>query len=267
MSQLWHYWAGGKDAMTSTTALAEQITAQFPQIDTMAAQRLAWHQRLVEFLVGEVGLGQLLIIGTDLPLHPHDLHSLAQRIVPEARIVYCDDDALVFSHARARLRGTVEGACHHLHLPLTDPGPILTEAARILEPGRPVGVIVNNLELWDDHQARRLLRGLTTGVPSGSCVAITQLTDLVHPGPVRGMAELVVQHTHTALTLRTVPQIAALLPPASVIAPGIVPCALWRPDPWEDPVAGDLWAAVARCPGPPPPTDDRRHPAARLPRR
>jgi S-adenosyl methyltransferase len=52
--------------------------------------------------------GQFLDIGTGLPT-ASNTHEVAQAVAPDARIVYADNDPVVFWHARALLTRTREG--------------------------------------------------------------------------------------------------------------------------------------------------------------
>jgi hypothetical protein len=57
--------------------------------------------RLVRYLAAEAGIRQFFDIGTGLPTSPN-VHEVAQGIIPEARIVYVDNDCSIpgFVHAR-----------------------------------------------------------------------------------------------------------------------------------------------------------------------
>lgn len=61
----------------------------------------------MRFLAGEAGVRQFLDIGTGLPT-AENTHELAQRIAPESRIVYVDNDPLVLVHAQALLTSSAE---------------------------------------------------------------------------------------------------------------------------------------------------------------
>ena len=68
---------------------------------------------------------QFLDVGTGLPT-ADNTHEVAQRLAPESRIVYVDNDPLVLAHARALLTSSPEGV-HQLHRrrparPRGDPG-------------------------------------------------------------------------------------------------------------------------------------------------
>ena len=62
---------------------------------------------------------------------------MAQRVVPESRIVYVDNDPLVLAHARALLTSTPEGATGYLDAHFRHPEPILAAAGGLsTSPGR-----------------------------------------------------------------------------------------------------------------------------------
>ncbi|OEV20467.1 S-adenosyl methyltransferase, partial [Streptomyces nanshensis] len=74
---------------------------------------------------------QFLDIGTGLPT-VDNTHEIAQRVAPESRIVYVDNDPLVLAHAQALLTSTREGATSYLHADVRDPAGILAAAAETL---------------------------------------------------------------------------------------------------------------------------------------
>jgi len=88
-----------------------------------------------------VGVRQFVDIGCGLPA-PDSTHEVAQAIVPQARVVYVDNDPLVGSHARALLTSGPDGACNYLDADLRDPDAIVREAARTLDFGRPAAVLL-----------------------------------------------------------------------------------------------------------------------------
>ena len=50
---------------------------------------------------------------------------MAQRVAPDTRVVYVDNDPIVLLHAQALLRSTPEGATDYMQADLRDPGTIL----------------------------------------------------------------------------------------------------------------------------------------------
>ena len=78
--------------------------------------------RAVRFLVAEAGIRQFLDVGTGLPT-ADNTHEVAQRVAPDARIVYVDNDPLVLAHAHALLTSTPEGKTTYVDADLHEPQP------------------------------------------------------------------------------------------------------------------------------------------------
>ncbi len=99
-ARIWNYWLGGKDNYPVDEAAGDAYTAVFPGIVTIARSSRAFLQRNITYLVAEAGIRQFLDVGTGLPT-ADNTHEVAQRIAPESRIVYVDNDPMVLAHARA----------------------------------------------------------------------------------------------------------------------------------------------------------------------
>ena len=80
--------------------------------------------RMTRFLAAGAGIRQFLDIGTGLPT-ADNTHEVAQRIAPEARVLYVDNDPLVMTHARALLTSTARGRTDYIEADLRDPDSIL----------------------------------------------------------------------------------------------------------------------------------------------
>src|SRR5689334_19339127 len=107
-ARVWDYWLGGKDNFESDRRMGDTIREMFPVISDVAGTSRQFLARAVRYLVGEAGIRQFLDIGTGLPT-ANNTHEVAQRIAPDARIVYVDNDPLVLVHARALLTSSPEG--------------------------------------------------------------------------------------------------------------------------------------------------------------
>src|SRR6266545_1660337 len=108
-ARVWNYWLGGKDNFAADREAGEQVRQVFPEIVEVARVSRAFLVRAVRYLAGEAGIRQFLDIGTGLPT-ADNTHEVAQRIAPESRIVYVDNDPMVLTHARALLTSAPEGA-------------------------------------------------------------------------------------------------------------------------------------------------------------
>jgi S-adenosyl methyltransferase len=78
------------------------VLGGLPEIVDIARASRQFLTRAVSYLAGEAQVRQFLDIGTGLPT-ADKTHEVAQRMPPDARVVYMDNDPLVLTHARALL--------------------------------------------------------------------------------------------------------------------------------------------------------------------
>jgi hypothetical protein len=90
-ARTYDYWLGGKDNYEADRDVGDQVIASMPSILPMVRANRAFLRRAVEYLAGEAGIRQFLDIGTGLPT-AENTHEVAQRVAPESRIVYVDND-------------------------------------------------------------------------------------------------------------------------------------------------------------------------------
>jgi hypothetical protein len=250
-ARVWDYWLGGKENYPVDREVGDRIAAMFPDIVEHARMDRAFLGRAVRFMAGEMGIRQFLDIGTGLPT-VDNTHEVAQRVAPESRIVYVDNDPLVLAHARALLTSTPEGATDYLDIDMHDPDAIVAAAARTLGFKQSIAITMLGV-LWhivDDGEAKAITDRYLAAVPSGSYFAIAQPTIEITG---ERMAEAI-RHWNEFGTPpgihRTPRQIAALFDGLELVEPGVVSCTRWRPETTPDGVPDemDLFVAVGRKP-------------------
>jgi hypothetical protein len=229
-ARIWNYWLGGKDNYPVDREAGDKYREIYPQIvDTARAARY-FLARAVRYLAGEAGIRQFLDVGTGLPT-VDNTHEVAQRVVPECRIVYVDNDPLVLAHARALLTSSAEGACDYIDADMREPESILTAAARTLDLTRPVALLLIGVmgHISDYDEASRIIRGLLGGLPAGSYLA---LADSISSGRAhREAGERYAQTGAVPYQLRTPEQVRGFFTGLTLVDPGVVPIPDWRPDP------------------------------------
>jgi hypothetical protein len=94
--------------------VADQVLASMPTARTVARENRKFLGRAVRFLVAEAGVRQFLDIGVGLPT-TENVHEVAQRTDPTARVVYADNDPLALVHARVRCRPGVTSPPRNSH--------------------------------------------------------------------------------------------------------------------------------------------------------
>ncbi|MFJ9127990.1 SAM-dependent methyltransferase [Streptomyces sp. NPDC102340] len=243
-ARVWNYLLGGKDNYPVDSEVGEAILATFPEFATVARLQRQFLVRAVRYLAGEAGIRQFLDIGTGLPT-ADNTHEVAQRIAPDSRIVYVDNDPLVLTHARALLTSTPEGACAYLDADVRDPERILTQARETLDFDRPIGLTLLSImgQLSDEDHPAEVVSTLLDALPPGSYLALTDGTnnnDALNTA-VAGYNQ---QSVHT-YHLRSPERIAAFFDGLDLVEPGVVNTSAWRPDPGAPrPEASAVEAAV-----------------------
>ena len=225
---------GGKDNYSVDRAAARAALAVNPRGYLMVRHNRDFVRRAVEYLTADVGVRQFLDIGSGLPTAPN-VHEIAQRIAPESRIVYVDNDPVVLAHARALLTSGPHGATDYLDADLREADTIAREAARTLDFDRPVALVLAAvLHFVQDEAAYRAARRLTAALSPGSYVILSHLTGELNP--VSGSALGSLKKSGMDFVLRSKAEILRLLTDNALeaIEPGIVPVHHWRPDhrPW-----------------------------------
>ncbi|MBV2366616.1 SAM-dependent methyltransferase [Streptomonospora nanhaiensis] len=249
-ARIWDYWLGGQDNFAADRETGDQILAAFPDMVANARADRAFLGRAVRYLAGEAGMRQFLDIGTGIPA-AGNTHEIAQEVAPGSRVVYVDNDPVVLAHARALLVGDGSVMTDYVDADLRRPEAVLEAAARTLDFDRPVAVLLLGILEFipDDNQARTIVKRLVDAVPSGSHLAIAHSTTEVNRTAMEEAARLWNDGGSTPLTLRDAAGLERFLAGLDLVEPGVVSCALWRPDPADEevrPVA--QFCAVGRKP-------------------
>jgi hypothetical protein len=251
-ARIWNYWLGGRDNYAVDREAGDRVAAMLPSIVAQARADRAFLGRAIRYLAGAAGIRQFLDIGTGLPT-ADNTHQVAQRVAPEARIVYVDNDPLVLVHARALLTSSAEGACDYVDGDLHEPDKILAEAGRTLDFTRPVALMLLGIlhHIPDTDEAYAIVSRLVAALAPGSYVAINHSTSAVHGEAM----EEAVRHWNKvgkpSMTLRTPEQITRFFDGLELLPPGVVSCSRWRPDPSDEPGEPDEvdeYCGVARKP-------------------
>jgi hypothetical protein len=255
VARVYDFLLGGKANFAVDRVAAEAAYAAWPGgLDGVRADARAHRAllgRVVRYLAGEEGIRQFLDIGTGIPKE-NNVHEVAQRVTPAARIVYVDRDPIVLAHAHQLLTSTPEGACTYVRGDLREPAHILREAAATLDFGQPVAVLLFGILHFfaETRDIRTVLAVLTEALAPGSYLAISHLAkDVAGEALTETFNRLNKQMSET-VTLRTQAEIRQLFQGMEIIEPGVVQLPLWRPD---TPVDADrsgrplpMWCAVGR---------------------
>jgi O-methyltransferase involved in polyketide biosynthesis len=249
-ARIWNYWLGGKDNYAADRLAGDRVAAMLPSIVAQARADRAFLGRAIRYLAGEAGIRQFLDIGTGLPT-ADNTHEVAQRVAPESRIVYADNDPLVLVHARALLTSSPQGSCDYVEGDLRDPDAILAKAARTLDLARPVALMLLGIlhHIPDTDEAYSIVQRLMAALTPGSYLVINHSTSAVHGEAMEEAVRHWNQVGTPSMTLRSPQQIARFFAGLDLLTPGVVSCSRWRPDPGPlaaEPDEVDEFCGVAR---------------------
>ncbi|KQX47716.1 MULTISPECIES: SAM-dependent methyltransferase [unclassified Streptomyces] len=249
-ARVWNYWLGGKDNYPVDRAVGDQVTGFYPSIGEVARADRAFLGRVVTGLAADAGVRQFLDIGTGLPT-ADNTHEVAQRVLPDARIVYVDNDPIVLTHARALLTSAPEGVTEYVDADAREPGKILAAAGATLDLTRPVAVMMLGILnfVLDTDETRTIVRTLMDAVPSGSYLVLTHPTlepELGGEGNKDAMA-FWNENATPPITARSRAEFTSFFEGLELLEPGVVSCSRWRPTAEEAPVVAQF-GAVGRKP-------------------
>ncbi len=249
IARVYDYWLGGKDNFAADREAARQAVAANPGLLAGVRANRAFLARVVRSLAQDHGIRQFLDIGTGIPT-ANNTHEVAQSVVPDARIVYVDNDPVVLSHARALLASGPEGAADYIDADLRDTATIIKGAARTLDLSRPVAVLlllVLHL-IPDEDDPYAIVRALMAAVPAGSFLVLTHPAADIEAESMAEMARRLNRLVAQKGTMRDNAQILRFFDGLELVDPGLVQPQHWRPAGPVHSAPVTAWSGVARKP-------------------
>jgi len=230
-ARIYDYLLGGKDNFEADRTAAAAIVEASPSLPISMRANRQYMARVAHYLAAECGIRQFLDIGTGLPTSPN-LHEVVQRVAPESRVVYVDNDPLVLVHARALLTALPEGRTEYIDADLRDVASILSadQFTTTLDPTRPIAVSLIAIMqfITDDDEAHRIVDELMADLPAGSALAISTVT--AH-NPQAVDAAAAYRARGIPAKARTDAEVTGLFRDLKLIDPGVTLVNNWRPDP------------------------------------
>jgi O-methyltransferase involved in polyketide biosynthesis len=248
-ARMWNYWVGGKDHFAADREAADEIMAAMPALPAIARSVRHFLIDVVHNLTVDYGIRQFLDIGTGLPT-ADNTHDVAQRAVPESRIVYADYDPVVLAHARALLTSSPEGKTDYIEADLRETDTILSAAARTLDFSKPVAILLLAVLHFipDEDDPYAIVRKLMDAVPSGSFLVIVHAPSDRSP---EEMAEQTRRYNESGAEFmrpRSQEEILRFFTGLELIGPGVAPLSEWLPTGQAAPASGEAVAGVGRKP-------------------
>jgi len=248
IARVYDFALGGKDNYPADREVIERLRKVAPEVGPTARDDRAFLVRVTRFLAGHAGITQFLDCGSGLPT-AENTHQAAQRLAPEARVVYVDHDPTVVAHGRALLEEN--DRTFFCPADITVPREVLRHpvVTANLDFSQPVALYqLGTMHHYDETGNRPIadiMAEYIDALPSGSYVALSHFLDPENEDSAlaRRMEAIYVNSPMGSGAFRTRSQILAMLPGLDLVPPGLEICAKWWPD---GPLLGELKAAQ-RC--------------------
>ena len=235
VARVYDCFLGGKDNYDVDREVFEQVNRSAPQMARLARDHREWLVRVTRFLARSAGIDQFLDCGAGLPT-AENTHQVAQRLNPEARVVYVDNDPVVAAHGRALLE---ENELTHLVMAdLTEPDKVLEHptVTRYLDFSRPIALIQCSTihHVPDSGKPREIMERYIERLPAGSYLALTHFFDPQDGGEASELARFVEdvfsKSSMGSGFFRTRDEIQSFFGDLQLVEPGIARLCDWWPD-------------------------------------
>jgi hypothetical protein len=231
IARVYDFFLGGKDNFPADREAAARILKGNPGMRDTCREQREYLRRAVRFLT-EAGIRQFIDIGTGLPTQ-ENTHEVAQKIAPDSRIAYIDNDPIVLAHARVLMADQDHGRTVFIHADAREPGKLLADPdlTDVIDFTQPIAVLLIGILHFmpDNENPAELIDTLLEAVPEGSYLAISHgTTDYAQA--MGDAVQAAYQASAMPCRLRTSAEVMALLEGVELVDPGLVLLAEWRPD-------------------------------------
>ncbi len=245
-ARVYNYLLGGKDNYTVDQLVAERMLVIAPNTKTAAWFSRKFLLRAVED-AARAGIRQFIDIGAGIPISPN-VHEIAQKFDPTARVVMIDYDPVVHAHTHALLSGATGVISILGDIRRTDEIIEKTKTKGRIDFDQPVAILlvgVLHFVMDDEHPAEIVAR-LRNVMASDSIMAFTHASAWSSPEFIARVTSDT-DASSAQVRFRTPDVVAAFLEGFDVVEPGLVPVQHWLGN--DLPATGlNILAAIGRKP-------------------
>ncbi|MFG2191746.1 SAM-dependent methyltransferase [Streptomyces sp. NPDC048639] len=229
IARVYDYLLGGKDNYEVDRRIGDKFKHELPGSVVIAHSNRQVLGRAVRAIARDTGVQQFIDIGSGLPT-ADNVHQIAQRHTPSARVVYIDNDPIVLAHGRALLAENENTRVIQADIRTPDVIRNHPDTTALIDFDRPVAVILSAIlhHINDDEDPMAVVRYWRDLVPSGSYVFISHFRSGHNEETAE--AEAILQQTFGRGRWRSDDEIRALFGDMELLDPGVVPTSLWRPE-------------------------------------
>lgn len=248
-ARVYDYYLGGSHNFAADREMAEHAIELWPELPALIGANRSFLRRAVRSLA-RAGVHQFLDLGSGIPT-VGNVHEIAQQAAPDSSVVYVDSDPVAVAHSRHILADDDRTAV--IQADLREPARLLSHptVCDLLDWERPVALLMVAVLHFvpDSDNPAGIVTQYRDALFSGSYLVLSHASQDGHEQTAT-QHQTLYSRTATPMTMRTRPEITALLEGFDLLDPGLVHPPLWRPDSEEQraPDRSDLvgYAAVGR---------------------
>jgi hypothetical protein len=233
VARVYDAFLGGKDNYEIDREVFRRVQQAAPEAGLLAWDNRSFLIRVTRFIASETGVTQFLDCGSGLPT-AENTHQVAQRIQPDARVVYVDNDPVVLAHGRALLEENDQ--THFSAADIFKPREIVNDeiVRKHLDFSQPIALFqLGTLHHYDGERSPGdIMQEYIDALPSGSYVALSHFFDPENEYSelARRMEQIFLHSPMGSGVFRTRTEIESMFPGLELVEPGLTPCADWWPD-------------------------------------
>jgi SAM-dependent methyltransferase len=233
VARVYDAFLNGKDNYEIDREVLRRIQQVAPEATQLGWDNREFLIRATRFIASQTGITQYLDCGSGLPT-AENTHQVVQRIDPDARVVYVDNDPVVLAHGRALLEEN--DRTHLIAADIFQPRQVLENPVvlKYLDFTEPMALYqCGTIHHYSGDRYAEIMQEYIDALPSGSYVALSHFYDpetSEYSPLARRLEEVFVHSPMGSGMFRTREQIESMLPGLELVEPGLVLCADWWPD-------------------------------------
>ncbi len=228
-ARVYDYWLGGTHNFLADQDLGRAMATVEPAVRAIARANRAFLGRAVSYLAAEAGIAQFLDIGSGIPTQGN-VHEVATRHGPQARVLYADIDPVAVAHSKAILAGHPTAAVMSADARrprdlLAQPGMALLD---LTQPAALLLVAVLHF-IGDDDDPWQIVATLRDALAPGSYLVLAHATNESRPSTIRAAERVYQRGVPSQGRARSRSEILRFFDGFDLLEPGLVYLPQWRP--------------------------------------
>lgn len=246
-ARMYDYFLSGRDHLPVDREAGDRVIARVGEDLTrhVVGENRRFLGRAVDALA-RAGVDQFIDVGAGLPTQ-ENTHQVAQRVLPDARVVYVDNDPVAAEQGAdlvddpARVRFLTADA--------RNPEAVLAhpDTRTVIDTDRPVAVLLVAVLhfVTDDEDPAGIVRTFRDACVPGSYLALSHLVTTGSPPEERRRMDEIYRGATAPMVFREPAAVRGFFDGYELLDPGLVPTGSWRAAPGAT-ATGRMMGAVGR---------------------